>query len=330
MKYFKVFILFIILFGFSRFVLASSEADLCGANPAIAAFSSTNIAKTPPDPSTYLYKPLVFSFEYYTGGQGCNNANNPSQTISFEVLFYSALAQTLNPTGGCLTSPNNCLNINYLFNKVIEDSTLSGWGYQGEGNKGAVSQDFYYNKLILLSDLDYNATLASTSSTAVTWDSVKSNSWNIMPENPNSSEITPDNISFPCGFSSTANYFNASVGSWAGANRAHELSYFCYPYENTSTATDAYAQNATQSYINKAFQQTNTVNMMRPMFVFSNVTTYLQPNNIEIGGQKSCDIAQNYDSSTSNPLFWGFPFRGQSCNDTQLENLYFMIIDMVD
>ena len=68
--------------------------------------------------------------------------------------------------------------------------------------------------------------------------------------------------------------------------------------------------------------------MMRPMFVFSNVTTYLQPNNIEFGGQKSCDIAQSYDSS--NPVFWGLPFRGQSCNDTQLENLYFMIIDMVD
>lgn len=251
-------------------------------------------------PSDYLYVPLVYT-----------NESQPSSTsnITFEQMFYSALANTLGLIYGetnCESiNSSGCPNINYIYKNATSNPQTSGWGQSSS----------FYPKLILLSDLDYNVT-ATGPSKAVSWDTIQSNSWSVMPE----SEVT-DVISFPCGFAAT-NYFNL-INNGQPMNRAQELSYFCYPGEGSQ-----FGENTMQSYINKSYETdisaSTKASIMRPMFVSQGVTTLLSP-----VGDKNCDAANNYD--TSNPkTFWGFPFRGQQCSDTKLENLYFMIIEQVD
>lgn len=182
-----------------------------------------------------------------------------------------------------------------------------------------------YPKLILLSDLDYNVTLPTVNSSV--WNSLPSNTWSIMPDNIPSGTLS-DAASPPCGYGSS-NYFNISNAGSNGrpSNRAQELSYFCYPTKGDTTIG---GRNAMQSYINKSFESPNKIGrVMRPMFVFSSVTTYLSPVNAPSSStaKTSCALANSYDTTD---IFWGFPFRGQQCEDTQLKNVYFMIIEEVD
>lgn len=279
-----------------------------------ANLSYANTQTTTVKPSDYLYVPLVFTNE------GQLSAN---PTVTFEQMFYSALASTLgvkiyNETNCTTINDATCPSINYIYNKAIaQTSVLAG--------KGS-----FYPKIILLSDLDYNVTL--TSQNQVSWDTVPSNSWSVMPESSSQYEV-----SFPCGFSSS-NYFNISKKTNPNlriANRAQELSYFCFPiYDNNNDGKPAeiYSENTMQSYINKSYETmsafTESSPIMRPMFVDANVNTILTPGDSSTSGTY-CYTANNYDTTSPKP-FWGFPFRGQQCSDTKLENLYFMIIEQVD
>jgi len=255
-------------------------------------FNIANIgySETPkvPVPYKYLYQPIKFTNSSKEG------------TTTFEKMFKDALDQ--------------------LDLKPSEITTISNYAFFGS--------KAYYPRILMLSDLDYNASRAEKMDIGE-WNTIQSNSWSAMPDNV--IETNMSLVGFPCG---VADFNSLGIDNPKNrpVNRAQELSYFCFPIKDAKKEL-SFALNTMQSYINKSYTSTRQANpnigsgIMKPMFMPANITTYLSPSEaVDSNNNPSCDTANAYVDG-SNVVFWGFPFRGQQCEDTKLENLYFMIIE---